>query len=39
MKDFFGMILGLSKTVVIAAAVIIGLLVLMFGVIFGMCIS
>lgn len=39
MKDFLNGLLGLSKTLILAGAAVIGLIVLMMGVIFGMCLA
>lgn len=39
MKDFWNGLVGLSKTLVLAGAGVICLIILMMGVIFGMCLS
>lgn len=39
MKNLFNALLGISKTVVVAITVVIVAIILMFGIIFGMCLS
>ena len=37
MNNWFGNLLKFGKTIVIAAAVLVGLVILIFGMLFGMC--
>lgn len=39
MKDFWNGLVGLSKTLILAGAGVIVFIILMMGIIFGMCLS